>query len=130
MGWLLGTLPKVNEFVFAVGENGHIADTRASHQKALRAAGVLALTIHGLRRSFALLGESAGAPAGAIAQIMGHAPSAVAEGYRPRSVDALRPYLAIVEGHILTLAGVVFDEAAARSPSGLRVVAGTEMPRR
>jgi len=49
--------------------------------------------LHGLRRSFSLLGEAAGAPAGAIAQVMGHRPSATAEGYRPRSVDALRPFL-------------------------------------
>ena len=30
------------------------------------------VTIHGLRRSFSLLGEAAGAPAGALAQVMGH----------------------------------------------------------
>jgi hypothetical protein len=52
---------------------------------------------------------------------MGHKPSATAEGYRPRSVDALRPYLAQIETHILALAGVKFvpeTQAAA-----LRVVA-------
>lgn len=35
-------------------------------------AGITTLTIHGLRRSFSLLGEAAGAPAGAVAQVMGH----------------------------------------------------------
>jgi integrase len=79
----------------------------------LKGAGIDALTIHGLRRSFSLLGEAAGAPAGAIAQVMGHKPSATAEGYRPRSVDALRPYLAQVEAHILSLAGVPFNEQTA-----------------
>ena len=65
--------------------------------------------------------EAAGAPAGAIAQVMGHKPSATAEGYRPRSVDALRPYLEKIEAHILEQAGVTFD--AAVEPGKLRVVA-------
>lgn len=106
---LLATLPRVNAFVFASsGKAGRIADARASHARALQSAGIESLTIHGLRRSFSLLGESAGAPAGAIAQVMGHKPSATAEGYRPRSVDALRPYLAQIEAHILEQAGVSF----------------------
>jgi len=109
MAQLLATLPRVNEFVFAsAGKAGRIADTRASHARALQSAGIESLTIYGLRRSFSLLGESAGAPAGAIAQVMGYKPSATAEGYRPRSVDALRPYLAQIEAHILEQAGVQF----------------------
>jgi integrase len=67
----------------STGKAGRIADTRASHTKALLSAGIEGLTIHGLRRSFSLLGEAAGAPAGAIAQVMGHKPSATAEGYAP-----------------------------------------------
>ena len=107
---LLETLPRVNEFVFAsTGKAGRIADTRASHAQVLESADIKHLTIHGLRRSFSLLGEAAGAPAGAIAQVMGHKPSATAEGYRPRTVDALRPFLAQIEAHILALAGVDFD---------------------
>jgi len=78
------------------------------------------LTVHGVRRSYSLLGEAAGAPAGAIAQIMGHRPSAVAEGYRPRSIDALRPYAELVEAHILQQAGVQFD--ATSEPGKLRAV--------
>ena len=117
----LATLPRVNQFVFAsTGKAGRIADTRASHAKVLKSAGIEMLTIHGLRRSFSLLGESGGAPAGAIAQVMGHKPSATAEGYRPRSVDALRPYLAQIEAHILEYAGVTFDAKVA--PGVLRVV--------
>lgn len=124
MAQLLATLPRVNEFVFAsAGKAGRIADTRASHARALQSAGIESLTIHGLRRSFSLLGESAGAPAGAIAQVMGHKPSATAEGYRPRSVDALRPYLAQIEAHILEQAGVQF--VADVEPGKLRVVAGS-----
>jgi integrase len=118
---LLATLPRTNEFVFAsTGKAGRIADTRASHAKALQSASIEGLTIHGLRRSFSLLGEAAGAPAGAIAQVMGHKPSATAEGYRPRSVDALRPFLEQIEAHILALAGVQFDPKA--EPGKLRAV--------
>ena len=119
---VLATLPRVNQFVFAsAGKLGRIADTRKSHTTALKSAGIETLTIHGLRRSFSLLGEAAGAPAGAIAQVMGHKPSATAEGYRPRSVDALRPFLAQIEAHILATAGVQFT--AAVEPGKLRVVA-------
>lgn len=98
------------------------SNTRASHAKALQSAAIEGLTVHGLRRSFSLLGEASGAPAGAIAQVMGHKPSATAEGYRPRSVDALRPFLERIEAHILALAGVQFD---AQAESGkLRMIVG------
>ena len=119
---MLATLPRVGPYVFAsTGKAGRVTDTRASHAKALQSAAIEGLTIHGLRRSFSLLGEAAGAPAGAIAQVMGHKPSATAEGYRPRSIDALRPFLEQIEAHILSLAGVQFDAKAA--PGALRVVA-------
>ncbi len=123
MAQMLATLPRVGPYVFAsTGKAGRITDTRASHAKALQSAAIDGLTIHGLRRSFSLLGEAAGAPAGAIAQVMGYKPSATAEGYRPRSIDALRPFLEQIEAHILSLAGVQFDAKAA--PGALRVVAG------
>lgn len=114
---------KPSPFVFASGsKSGRIADPRSSHERALKEAGIDALTLHGLRRSFSLLGEAAGAPAGAIAQVMGHRPSATAEGYRPRSIDALRPYLQRIEDHILTLAGVPLDAKAAPAEGLRRVV--------
>lgn len=115
-----GTL---NPFVFASNaKGGRITDPRSALAAVKSDAGIIALTVHGLRRSFSLLGEAAGAPAGAIAQVMGHKPSATAEGYRPRSVDALRPYLAQIEAHILQQAGIVFDVTA--TPGALRVVTG------
>lgn len=108
---LLMHLPRVNGHVFAsASKSGRITDARASHAQALRFAGIEHLTFHGLRRSFSLLGEAAGAPAGAIAQIMGHKPSATAEGYRPRSIDALRPFAERIEAHILELAHVHFEK--------------------
>lgn len=119
---LLATLPRSGAYVFAsAGKAGRLTDTRASHAQALKSAGIEHLTIHGLRRSFSLLGEAGGAPAGAIAQIMGHKPSATAEGYRPRSMDALRPFAEQIEAHILAQAGVKFDPKA--QPGKLAVVA-------
>lgn len=119
---MLATLPRVGPYVFAsASKSGRIADVRTSHATALTAAGIEYLTIHGLRRSFALLGEASGAPAGAIAQIMGHRPSATAEGYKPRTMDALRPYLHRIEDHILSVAGV--EWVALAQPGKLALVA-------
>lgn len=121
------TLPngKPNPYVFAgSGKSGHIAEPRAPHQQVLADAGIPHVSIHGLRRTFALMGEQAGAPAGAIAQVMGHRPSAVHEGYKPRSIDALRPYLERVEGFILGAAGVAFEPA--QVPGKLRLVVGAQ----
>ena len=113
-----------NPYVFSSSsaKAGRSVDVRASLARELREAGIDALTPHGLRRSFSLLGEAAGAPAGAIAQVMGHKPSAVAEGYRPRSLDALRPHLQRIEDHILSLAGVPLP---AEQQAGPRLVAVT-----
>lgn len=60
-----------------------------------------------MRRTFSKLAEAAGVPAGAIAQIMGHQPSALAERYRHREMDVLAEYLAKAESFILERAGVV-----------------------
>lgn len=122
MAHMLATLPRINDYVFAsASKSGRIADVRAAHIKALTEAGIDHLTIHGLRRSFSLLGEASGAPAGAIAQVMGHKPSATAEGYRPRSVDALRPFLERIEAFILEQAGVQFTPMT--EPGKLALVA-------
>lgn len=119
---MLAALPRVGPYVFAgTGKTGHITDARNSHTKALQDAGIGHLTLHGLRRSFATLGEASGAPEGAIAQTMGHKPSAVADGYKPRSIDALRPFLEHIESYILQLAGVQFDRNA--TPGKLALVA-------
>lgn len=121
LGQMLATLPRVGPYVFSgASKSGRIADARNSHAKALAAAGIEHLTIHGLRRSFALLGEQSGAPAGAIAQVQGHKPSATAEGYKPRTMDQLRPYLNRIEEHILSVAGVQW--AALEQPGKLALV--------
>jgi integrase len=113
-----------NPYVFSsLGKSGRIAEPRSPHQQVLADAGIPHVSIHGLRRTFALMGEQAGAPAGAIAQVMGHRPSAVHEGYKPRSVDALRPYLERVESFVLQAAGVDFTQPERRG-AGLRLVMG------
>ena len=130
---LIAALPRAsmadgtpNPYVFAAprSASGRIAEPRAPHALVLADAGIPHVSIHGLRRTFALMGEAAGAPAGAIAQIMGHRPSAIAERYKPRSIDALRPYLALVERFILEQAGVAFDPGAVAA-GPLRLVAGS-----
>ena len=86
-------------------KSGRIADARASHAKVLKGAGIEHLTFHGLRRTFTQRGRSV-APAGAVAQIQGHKPSATAEGYDIRTLDDLRPYAERVEAYILEQAGM------------------------
>lgn len=102
-----------NNFVFATPgtKQGRIKEPRSAHAKVLDEASIGHCTIHGLRRSFALLAESSGIPAGAIAQIMGHRPSAISERYKPRSMDMLRPYVTQVEAFILKTAGVDLEVA-------------------
>ena len=119
---LLATLPRVGPYVFAAdSKTGHIADARDAHAKALQSAGVPHLTFHDLRRTFIQHARRV-VPAGVPAQISGHAPSAVAEGYAVLSIGELRPYAEQVEAHILGLAGVQFTSAS--EPGKLRVVAG------
>ncbi len=117
---LLATLPRVNEFVFASsGKAGHIVDARNAMAQALQHAGVAHVTIHGLRRTFIQQARKV-VPAGAPAQIAGHAPSATAEGYAILSLDELRPHAEAIERHFLNLAGVPFD--ASVEPGKLRAV--------
>ena len=142
LAWLLDALPRGvladgtrNPFVFASevtkkGKNkgrtrsasGRISEPRSYHADVLTDAALPHVSIHGLRRTFALMGEAAGAPAGAIAQVMGHKPSAIAERYKPRPIGVLGEYLAKVEAFILAKAGIQFDAQAAKA-KGLRLVA-------
>ena len=119
---LLTSLPRSSEFVFAAEtKTGYVAEPRSAHERALKSAGLEHVSIHGLRRSFMGLAESAGAPDGAIRQIAGHAPRDVHEGYKTRSVADLRPHMERIERFILDRAGIAFD-AAAKTSGGLRLV--------
>ena len=120
---LLATLPRRNDFVFSsiAAAGGCIGIPRNPHRDACAVAGIDGLTIHGLRRSFKSLTEWLEIPAGVVAQIMGHKPSATAEKhYTVRPLDLLRVHHERIEAWILEQAGIVFDAQAA--PGALRVV--------
>ena len=98
-----------SQWVFASpsAKDGRIQEPRINHNKALTAAGLPNLSIHGLRRSFGTLCEWVEMPAGISAQIMGHSPSAIAEKhYRRRPIDLLRMWHVKIEGWILEQAGI------------------------
>ena len=102
---------------------GHITEPNHAHTTACTVAGIDGLTLHGLRRSFKSLTEWLEVPAGVVAQLMGHKPSATAEKhYTVRPLDLLRVHHEKIEAWILKQARVVFDAKAA--PGKLRVVAG------
>lgn len=122
---LLATLPRRNEFVFSspTAKGGAVSIPRSYHVCACKVAGLEGLTLHDLRRSFKSLTEWLEIPAGVVAQIMGHKPSATAEKhYTVRPLDLLRVHHERIEAWILEQAGIVFDAKAA--PGSLRVVAG------
>jgi integrase len=111
---LLSALPRRNEWVFSstTSANGHIEEPRQAHKRALVAAGLPDLSIHGLRRSFGSLAEWTETPAGVVAQIMGQKPSAIAEKhYRRRPLDLLRMWHVKIEEWILKEAGIKFSPA-------------------
>ena len=121
---LLAALPRRNEWVFSspTSASGCLTEPNNPHTRACKAAGLEGLTLHGLRRSFASLTEWLEVPAGVVAQIQGHKPSATAEKhYKVRPLELLRVHHERIEAWILEQAGIVFDAKAA--PGALRVVA-------
>jgi len=106
-----------------VSASGRLTDPAIAHRQACAAAGLEGLTLHGLRRSFASLTEWLEIPAGVVAQIQGHKPSATAEKhYKRRPLDLLRVHHERIEAWVLEQAGVPFD-AKASATAGLRSVA-------
>lgn len=141
---LLDALPKRNEWVFSGGRVEALKPAKAAarkkiaepnprpaapisrpqwpHALACKAAGIEGLTLHGLRRSFASLTEWVEVPAGVVAQIMGHKPSATAEKhYKIRPLELLRMHHEKIEAWVLEHAGIEFDAKA--KAGGLQVVA-------
>ena len=125
---LLHSLPRRSDWVFPSTARGKdtegqtLSIPRAPHNAACAVAGIEGLTLHGLRRSFKSLTEWLEIPAGVVAQIMGHKPSATAEKhYTVRPLDLLRVHHERIEAWILEQAGIAFDAKAA--PGALRVVA-------
>lgn len=94
-------------FSSAKSASGHAEDLSDAHERAAKAAGLPDITLHGLRRSFGTLAEWVECPSGVSAQIMGHAPSALAEKhYRVRPIDLLRLWHTRIEAWILAEAGI------------------------
>jgi integrase len=121
---LLAGLPRRNEFVFSspAAASGRLEEPRNPHNKALAAAALPALSLHGLRRSFGTLSEWVEVPAGIVAQIMGHKPSAIAEKhYIQRELDLLHLWHVKIEAWILEQAGIEFVALEGRT---LKIVSG------
>lgn len=118
---LIASLPRRNEYVFSspTAKSGRLEEPRNTHKRALATAALPSLSLHGLRRSFSTLSEWVEVPAGIVAQIMGHKPSAIAEKhYIQRELDLLHLWHVRIEQWILKEAGIEFEPVKA----GLRVV--------
>jgi integrase len=116
VAFLIDSLPRRNEWVFSspTAKRGHLVEPRSQHQKALTIAGIEGLTLHGLRRSFGTLSEWVEVPAGIVAQLQGHKPSATVEKhYRQRPLDLLRQWHEKIEVWILEQAGIEFEPPVA-----------------
>lgn len=109
--YLLASLPRRNGWVFASPiANQPIATPYDSLKEVNRVAGIDHVTFHGLRRSFGSLSEWLEIPAGVVAQIQGHKPSATAEKhYRVRPLDLLALHHNRFEAWILEQAGICFN---------------------
>jgi integrase len=122
---LLAALPRRNQWIFSspTSADGRLTEPNNAHTRACQIAGLENLTPHGLRRSFKSLTEWLEIPAGVVAQLMGHKPSATAEKhYTVRPLALLALHHEKIEAWILEQAGVTFDAKAA--PGALRVVTG------
>lgn len=116
---LLAGLPRRSEWVFSspTAASGRIQEPRIAHLRALKAAGLPHLTLHGLRRSFGTLAEWVECPTGVVAQIMGHKPSAIAEKhYRRRPLDLLRMWHVRIEAWMLEQAEIPQPAEDAKGP--------------
>ena len=122
---LLTAQPRRNEYVFSspLSKAGYLADPLSPLQRAMRSTGLPNLSPHDLRRSFGTLSEWCEVPAGVVAQIMGHHPSAIAEKhYIVRPLDLLRSWHVKIEAWILEQAGIE-QPAESTVGQGLRMMA-------
>lgn len=104
---LLSALPRRSQWIFSGATGEPISSPNQALASAGKVAGIEGLTLHGLRRSFKSLTEWLEIPAGVVAQIMGHKPSATAEKhYTIRPLDLLRLHHEKIEEWILQQAGI------------------------
>jgi integrase len=119
---LLSALPRNGEFVFPAHRgDGHLVEARKAHRAAQKSAGIdPPVSIHGLRRSFGSLSEWCELPTGIVAQLMGHAASALAEKhYRVRPLDLLRKWHGKLEAWILSEGKVPFAASKGAEPASV-----------
>lgn len=116
---LLSSLPRRSKWVFAssVIKAKPISKPHQIHAKACNVAEIDGMTLHGLRRSFKSLTEWMELPVGAVAQIMGHKPSATAEKhYTVRPLSKLREVHERIEACMLEQAGINFTPGSSTLP--------------
>ncbi len=124
-----GTPWAPSPWVFAsmTSADGKIAEPRIAHIRALAAAELPHVSLHGLRRSFGTLSEWCEVPVGVVAQIQGHKPSAIAEKhYRRRPLDLLRMWHDRIETWMLEQGGVVTPKPK-RAPKRPRAVSSAAL---
>ena len=110
-----GKLAPVND-VLETSKSGRIAKPNTAHARACKAVGINELTLHGLRRSFSSLTEWLEIPAGVVAQIQGHKPSATAEKhYKRRPLDLLRVHHQRIESWLIEQAAITSTKQEARN---------------
>jgi len=101
-----------SEWVFSSqsSKSGQLQEPSIAHRNALFAVGLPPISLHGLRRSFGSLAEWCECPAGVVAQIQGHKPSATAEKhYRVRPLDLLRMWHTRIEAWMLKQTSLRFQ---------------------
>lgn len=99
--------------VIETSESGHIAPPNHAAVRVCNQAGIPPVTLHGLRRSYGTLAEWVEVPAGIVAQLQGHKPSATAEKhYRARPLDLLRLWADKIEAWILDQADIQVPDSA------------------
>lgn len=117
LSWLPRRAKNPHVFTSTMSASGRLQDARANHTRALTAAGLPHVTLHGLRRSFGTLSEWVEVPVGVVAQIQGHKPSAIAEKhYRVRPLDLLRMWHERIEAWMLDQAGIKFNPQPVGKP--------------
>lgn len=122
---LLAPLPRRNAYVFSGTRAPIVARPNEIHDAACAVAGIGHLSLHGLRRSYKSLSEWLDVPAGVVAQLQGHKPSATVERhYTVRPLDLLRVHAERIERWIVEQAGIDY-EAATKPATGPQLVAVT-----
>jgi integrase len=96
-------------FASKTSADGKIAEPRSTHARALEAAQLPHVTLHGLRRSFGTLSEWIEVPVGVVAQLQGHKPSTIAEKHYRRPLDLLRQWHDRIEAWMLEQARIRFE---------------------